>query len=61
MYVLFDARAKGGVGGFDATVLSMDESLEDLLEEAADYGGGAIYEFDKVDGELINERFVEDV
>jgi len=61
MFVLFDSRAKGGTGSFDATVLSMDDDINELREEAKDYGGGAIYEFDYEDGELVNERFVEDV
>ena len=62
MYVLFDARARGGVGGFDAETLEMDDSLAYLREAAKDYGGGAIYKFDQTaNGELLNEQFVEDV
>lgn len=61
MYVLFDGRASGGVGGFDATVLGMDENLEALEEDAKDLGGGAIYKFDKVDGVLENEEWIKDV
>lgn len=60
MYVLFDARACGGVGTADAVVLDTDRDLNTLRDSAAGMGPCAIYEYDEVEGELVNERFVED-
>jgi hypothetical protein len=62
LYFLYDARACGGVGTDDATVLTCGESLEEVREDAKDYGGGAIYSYsNSADGSMRDEKWEEDV
>jgi len=58
-YVIYDYRALKNTD--DATVISVENTLEDAIKEAEDDFGGVIYSYD-VDGEnLINEKFEQSV
>ena len=58
-YIIYDYRALTNTD--DATVISVEDTLEDAIKEAEDDFGGVIYSYD-VDGEnLINEKFEQSV
>lgn len=59
-FIVYDGRAAGGVGTGDAQVECCAETLEEARRDVKEmFPDGAIYEYDDVEGELTNERFVE--
>jgi len=63
LWIVWDARACGGMGTEDAQVMVSCDSLEEARSYRGDYGTmAAIYSYDVNDrNELVNEEWVEDL
>ena len=58
-YIVYDFRAITNTD--DATIISVEDTLEDAIKEAEDSFGGVIYSYDEDGENLINEKFVQSI